>query len=148
MKTIKMLTIVFVILGFAGKALNGQADVNKGTVPMCTYLDCVNEVACGEFSWTAVDNKNISMSHEHSIFIGQTSGTVYKVTEINHYQINKFRRQEPKDCAASRTDQHTYIIHANGKIIAKLSVVFHMTINANGELTALVEPDSWSVECF
>ena len=67
---------------------------------------------------------------------------------IGHDQINKMRRQEPKDCAASLTDQSTYIIHANGEIIAKLSVVFHMTINANGEFTAYVEPDSWSVECF
>jgi hypothetical protein len=62
--------------------------------------------------------------------------TVYKVTRIGHVQISKMRRQEPKDCAASRTDQGTYIIHANGEIIAKLSVVFTMTINANGELTA------------
>jgi hypothetical protein len=148
MKTIKILVIVFILLGFASKAVNGQAEVFRGTVPMCAYLDCVGELVCGEFSYNGVSNKNMNMSNEHSIFIGQTSGTVYKVMGINHYQINKMRRQEPKDCAASRTDQHTYIIHANGEIIAKLQVVFHMTINANGELTAWVEPDSYSVECF
>jgi hypothetical protein len=148
MKAIKVMAIVFIMLGFASKAVNGQAEVFRGTVPMCTYLTCVDELVCGEFSYNGVSNKNMDMSYEHSIFIGQTSGTVYKVMGINHYQINKARRQEPKDCAMSRTDQSSYIIHANGKIIAKLQVVFHMTINANGELTAWVEPDSWSVECF
>jgi len=148
MKTIKIVLIAVMLTGFSSRAVNGQATIIKGTVQLCAYIDCAGEICCGEISYKDVENKNVGMWNEKSNFIGQSSGIVYKVTNLGHWQTNKVLRQEAKGCAVSQTYESTFLMHANGKIIAKLQVVIHVTTNANGETTASVEHESNSIECY
>ena len=148
MKTIKIVLIAVMMIGFSSRAINGQARIFKGTVQLCAYIDCCGEICCGEISFNGVENKNTGIWNEKSNFIGQSTGTVYHVTNLLHWQTNKVLRQEAKDCAVSQTYLSTFLMHADGKIIAKFQIVIHVTLNANGETTASVEHEGNSIECY
>ena len=128
MKTIKLLAIVFILMGFASKAVNGQA--GKMTVEICVNFYCMNEDACGyvTYHWS----KDAINSFWDGKLIGTKTGTVYLVKNgaIFHRNYNE------NNDAFNRNLVGYMMIHADGKLIAKLRYQYHITINANGEITA------------
>jgi hypothetical protein len=140
MKTLKILIALCIMLGFVTNAVNAQrAQHGQETYTTCWPIDCVSEWACGDITYTWLWNGHLWKESYTGTLIGQDTKTVYKIKQIYSTVINGNK-------AYVFTNPVTIMVHANGKLIALLHFVSHVTINANGETTVWRDAD-WSVEC-
>jgi hypothetical protein len=140
MKPLKILAFLCIMLGLLSNAVNAQpAQKGQETWTTCWPLDCVGELACGDITHTWLSNGNIFKESYIGTLIGQETGTFYKIKQTYSTLIvgNK---------SYVFTNPVTIMVHANGKLIAFLHFLSHVTINANGETTVWIGAD-WTVEC-
>jgi len=138
MKTMKILFVLCIILGFAAYALNAQSTQNgKYIESVCWPLDCVIEHACGDITHTVVINKNKGMDVLDGTLFGLDTHTVYTIHHIYSMHWDK---------GEVFTQRITCPLHADGKLIAQVRFTIHWTLNANGEQTAF-RIDPMTVEC-
>lgn len=139
MKTLKVVILLIVILAFSSNIVNAQATQGRFTFPTCWTLICEDELACGEMTHMWLNNDNIVKSYYTGKMIGQETGTVYLIKQLHKIKevINK---------AEVSSFQADLMIHANGKLIGIIHTQSHITVNANGEVTAEIDLDP-TVEC-
>jgi hypothetical protein len=145
MKTLKVLAMLCIMLGFATNAVNAQKPQggSENWNNICTWLPCVNEEVCGDVthSWWWKDGKMWGQEWT-GVFIGQSTGTVYTLRESGD---SKHFGHEA-NIGNVNHEMHTLMIHANGKLVALVHGLGHNTVNANG---VNVEDfwKGWELEC-
>jgi hypothetical protein len=147
-KTLKqsVVLILIILLGLYTE-LKAQGRAIEVTQTIDFWSDCANEGAgeqlVGELTVNLVTHikdgafAGISASPKGGTVIGQSSGLVYRPTgaTVWHFSINKKSFNE--------TFVNRFQMVAPGGNIVYTLETFHVTVNANGEVTALVD---YSVE--
>jgi hypothetical protein len=135
MKTLKILIVLCIVFCFTTNAVNAQAQEYKATFPASTNFACVGELVIGEITHHVLWNGNKSLSIYSGKLIGQNTGNVYTFINIFTFKdiLNENNGQQVHSHAG------TALVHCNGKPVAVLHVLFHMTLNANGEMTEVKE---------
>jgi len=103
------------------------------------YIWCAEEEATGEVKETWLTNNNTLIYTFSGTFTGLESGTVYAVLDTR-------KEKEIYNKSEVYTHEENMLIHANGKLIARLHVINHFTANANGEYSVFF--DRAYEECF
>ena len=143
MRTIKILFLLCIILGFSTNIMYAQSPnaTNHGGKTELVYwrLPCGGEIMYGYRTDSFIYNKNIYRGSTFGKFIGLETGTVYIFTAhgVHHFD----------EGPGHYGQNQTWIIHANGKPIAWLKYVDHYTVNANGELVEW-KGEEFEWECF
>jgi hypothetical protein len=139
MKTLKILTLLCMMLSVITTALNAQpVQKTEETSTGCWGYPCIGEQACGEITHTTFWNKNIWTDS----YSGKLTGESGKVYLIKSYYSGKniFNKGEVHSYQAD------IMVHADGKLVAIMHGIYHLTINANGEMVSWRD-DDWNIEC-
>src|SRR5512133_1734287 len=138
MKTLRTLSLLFIVLCFTFNTANSQPVMTERAVNVNFYIPCVHEYLRGVviFYSTVWDNQGDESAFPLSkqqikyegTLIGRTSGLEYTIDFIGNTELHD-------NSARATTFTRTLIIRQDGKLIARLPITSHTTINANGEET-------------
>ncbi|MBN2396311.1 MAG: hypothetical protein JXC36_07605 [Candidatus Atribacteria bacterium] len=131
MKTLKVFMLLCIIAVFAFNPIKAQPPVIKGeyTYDMTgQYIPCTDDYLTGFVTVEYKIMPNLYMEKPFKVYITGTSGKVYELSQI--YVSNSFPFN-----GKEITDVSTAIVKLDGKVIGKLHWTYHLTINANGEVT-------------
>jgi hypothetical protein len=135
------LVLCFMTVFFVNQAFSqGKAPVrSQETQSGYWVMPCVDEVLQGSYTfyYTTWDNK-LQYKIKGS-FIGYETGLEYTFISVEN---NGKRLNE----AINQTNVKNVSIECEGKVVGALKMLYHFTINANGDITASV--DKFSFECF
>ncbi|MCR9015995.1 hypothetical protein [Aquiflexum gelatinilyticum] len=125
-----------------------KAQSSEGRFPFLATVDFCGELVDlnGEYHMvtnavTSKSGNTMYKSHINlkGIGVGQTSGAVYQVNEAINESINASK-------GSNVTLTRSFLLVGQGKAPNfKGHITFHMTVNANGQLTA--EVDNFSADC-
>jgi hypothetical protein len=140
MKTIRILAMVCIIIGFVSNNINCQPIRQEFSASMGVYVPCLGEMLTGLVIWerTLWDNK-IQIKVMDGVLIGRTDHLAYTATEIINHEMWYDRS------AVNDSFTRMLMIRLDGKLIARLPIKMHYTINANGE--EIVDFDIFGVDC-
>lgn len=138
MKTLKKIAVLCIILGFTSNNANSQPVRTEHSVYVNFYIPCVYERVAGvvifhDAFWYNQGDESIfpfskSLVKYEGTLIGQTTHLEYTIDFIAN---NVLQDRE----ARSTTFVRTLMIRQDGKLIARLPITVHTTINANDEQT-------------
>ncbi|MCX6262195.1 MAG: hypothetical protein NTY95_15420 [Bacteroidia bacterium] len=130
MKTLKILAMACIIIGFTSNNVNCQPIREEYPVYMGVNVPCLGEMLIGWVTWerTVWDNK-IQIKVMDGVLIGRNDHLVYTVTEIINHEMWY------DQSAVNDTFTRLLLIRLEGKLIARLPLKMHYTVNANGEET-------------
>jgi hypothetical protein len=133
MKTLKLLFALCIILVFTSNAVNAQAEVSKEYITTTAYFDkYMDEAAIGEVRCLRVQDGNKIFALLQGELIGKETGNIYTYT----YVINLKDISNENNYQEESSRMFILLVHCNNKLIGRYLAIVHMTINANGELTA------------
>jgi hypothetical protein len=146
MKTIKFLAIVCLALGFTAGAINAQTVSTKEVdIPWSVFIPCsgvAGELAEGTLTLHTImhTNKDGVVTKFHSQpqggeLIGLETGIVFHPTGVSQEMMKAYS----ENGAIVNTYINIYHMVGQGGIQLKIKMVYHVTINANGDLTAEVD---------
>jgi hypothetical protein len=140
MKTLKNLIALFIVIGFTSNDGNSQPVREESTAQMGIYVPCLGELISGMVIWqrTQWDNK-IQIKVMDGVLYGSKTHNEYHVTEIINHEM-WFDQS-----AVNKTFTRMLIIRLDGKLVARMPILQHYTINANGEKT--VDFTTMDVDC-
>ena len=148
MKSLKILTLLCIISGFISNNVNSQPVRTDRQVLVRWNIPCVHEVISGwvifhSAIWNNTgDESNFPLSKQQvkyeGTLIGQISHLEYTIDFIANTELH-----DPN--ATSTTLTRTILIRQDGKLVARLPITAHMTINANGEET--VDFNESDIDC-
>ena len=130
MKTLRIFAFLCIISGLVSETGNCQPTRQEYSALMGIYVPCINELISGVVVWerTVWDNK-IQIKVKDGILIGQRSGLEYSVTQIINHEMWYDQK------AINKTFTRTLMIRLDCKLVARMPLLMHYTINANGEET-------------
>ncbi|WP_167618507.1 hypothetical protein [Maribellus sediminis] len=136
MKTLKFLASCFVVVCFFAYAANAQKNVktteyyNSGEL-VSFQLPGVPELVTGSFEgWWTVWNSKVQWRAK-GMYVGDITGTIYYTSNVAN---TNFMDQMPGNIF---TDRATITIQDEyGKVWYTTHYNFHLTVNANGEITS------------
>lgn len=138
MKTFRILLTAFVLLCMAVGNSNAQ---DKKTTETYSWLwegngPCANEVIVGEESCVIITWDGKLQCRYEGTYTGRSSGKTYTMSafENGSYKGGK---------ASNETFIFKSVLKCEGVPIAFGSYKFHITINANGEITTEKEKGAW-----
>jgi hypothetical protein len=110
------------------------------------YLPCVDEYVIGEVEecWTYFDNSKMQVKIKGEL-TGETSGSIYTLSQVRNINIQNWDLWE-MDGSSTGTEVVNLSIVKDGMEIGVIKETIHLTINANGELTA--EVFKYNYECY
>ena len=131
MRTLKILFVLCIMLGFTTNAVNAQAEVTKEYFIGTGQFMCMDEAASGEVMWLTVQDGNKRFVSYRGKLIGEETGNVYSFKyEIDAKDIFNENNSQAVDYFA-----FLIVVHCNGKPLGQCLTKIHVTFNANGELT-------------
>lgn len=130
MRTLKIFAILCIIAGFTSNNVNGQPVRREYSVRMGVFIPCLNESLSGVVvtQQTVWDNK-VQLKLDDGILIGTISRLEYSVTQLINHEMWY------DQSAVNDTFTRTLMVRLDGKLVAKIHMTMHYTINANGEET-------------
>jgi len=149
MKTLKIFAVLSFMLCFAPSKMYSQpAFKGEWSFQDNVLVACTNELAHGTVTITWVGNRaHITWKVEMTL-IG-ASGTVYKI--LNRDCISEVDADFPNfPLGSTYTNNFTYMIHADGKLIGLGHGMAHIIRNADGEIIVDIKNGLTygSIECL
>jgi hypothetical protein len=135
----KKLKLFFVIFLMGSLSLNSSAQspktVTREIIPVDGInMPCVVEFVSGEFEVSTIVWKNKVQVKVSGLLEGETTGNIYSISQVTNMNGGPF-----KDGNANNL---TSVINAtaclDGIPVFKIHILYHYTINANGEWAASV----------
>jgi hypothetical protein len=146
MKTLKILAILCIMLGFAYYDANGQKPTREVVqVSITIPFDCVGQDLEGILT---VEITFFNLHYQNRIYgnmTGKSDGLEYYFEGINNI-ADKANWDEWGLKAITYTWPGNYHIYRNGKLLGVMYFAFHMTVNANGE-RAVYRGDVYEYSC-
>jgi hypothetical protein len=135
MKTLKFLAVLILLPGLAISNLFGQKPVKK---VVQAYIDipfaCTNQDLAGTLTVEITYFNSHLQERLYGTMIGQTDGLEYYFDGINNIQ-DKGNWDEWGIKAITYTWPGNYHISRDGKLIGIVYFAYHITVNANGEVS-------------
>lgn len=131
MKTLRIFIVLCFFAAFAVNNVKAQPPVIKSELTVWegpTYFPCT-----GDYLFGYVTFKSMLMSHNWLVFTEVLEFKGYKDEAMTEPSGNTYELQgiEPGLAFA----EHTIIIKMNGKLVAAAHFSYHITTNANGDIT-------------
>jgi len=137
MKTFLFFAALCLLFTFAPDAVRAQPESTDFPVFVSFYIPCVEEVISGQVLFHRkvwINEKNLNLFpfskiqiRYEGILTGRKSGLEYTIDFLSNAEFH--------DVTVTHTMfVRTLMIRQNGRLIARLPMVNHITINANGEL--------------
>ena len=136
MKTLKIILLCF-IAALAVNTVKAQNSVIKEDIPVSfcgpdQYIPCTGDYMCGTVTAHLITtNNNSILRFKNEVVAGykdpegqEPSGNYYEITEV-YPGINSM--------------ENHLLFRVNGKLIAEAFIHWHMTTNANGDITAVID---------
>jgi hypothetical protein len=147
MKNLKVLFGVLMLALFLMPQLtNAQAVSTKNVdMPFGVWIPCVPEVASGTLTLHVVmvadKDGNVFKTHYQPAggeLIGEVTGTVYHPVGVTQ---NIWKASIDNNGAMNKTYINNFIMVGTGKdgVTYRVQVVYHVTVNADGELSVIVD---------
>jgi hypothetical protein len=149
MKTLKFLAILGILLGFTTGAVNAQTESTKIVdMTWSVFIPCsgeFGELAVGTLNLhsTLHFNKDGVLTKSHNQpqggeLIGEITGTVFNPTGVTQSMMDVFT----ENGATTYTYINNFHMVGTGGVQLRIKVRYHVTINANGDVTAEVDNSS------
>ena len=151
MKTRKLFSGLSIILCLFAVAVNAQSTSTIiADLPFEIYVPCQDEWAVGTINLHIVEHYNqagemTGIEHyqpQKGILIGQVTGKKYHANGVSQAMMNS--QNENGATTYTLMDNANFV--GQGGVHLRLFTLYHITINANGDVTT--EIDNSSVECF
>ena len=131
MKTLRIFIILCFFAAFAVNNVNAQPSVIKSEVTVSTglgYFPCTGDYLSGDITF-----KIMQMSHNFLVFTEALELKGYKDEAMTELSGNTYELQGIEPGLAF--SEHTIIIKMNGKLVAAAHFSYHITTNADGDIT-------------
>lgn len=139
MKTIKILAALFIFVGFSSISASAQSKApvrDQVTIHSFWMIGCVPEIAEGDLTISMVMWDSKYQEKVEGTFVGVDSGTEYSISYVGNMG------SRPNNTTQTATAR----VRADGKLIGVLHITYHLTFNANGELTAVVDNEFYTCD--
>lgn len=154
MKTIRFLIFGLVLAAFMMPQMSSAQAVSTKDVDvtMVVFIPCVPELAMGTITLHVVlvyDKNGVLIKTHHQPMggelIGEATGTVYHPVGVTQ---SIWKASADNNGAMNKTYINNFFMIGTGKdgVISKVQVIYHVTINANGELVVIVENEKNTCE--
>ncbi|MFO7617126.1 MAG: hypothetical protein R6V75_07730 [Bacteroidales bacterium] len=149
MRTLSLIYAALFLLAFASGPAFGQASNKNKQVLIETeyhmgHIACAGEVVGGDQTVTISIWSKKAQTRVHALFVGFDTGRVYEGYFIQNQMFD--------DPTPGKAVNYTNVVYGEitceGEPIALLKVTTHLTINANGDITAVVEKDTNNWICL
>ena len=148
MRSLKFILAVGFLLVYSlgvafGQASNKNKQVKSESFNASGILPCAKELVSGyeNLVYTYWDNK--TQLRASGTFVG-ISGKVYEWSQVLNYTFKDYVPGK----AFQSSEQVNATIWCEGEALAVMKLLFHYTVNANGEFTASIDKGTWDYECL
>jgi hypothetical protein len=149
----KKIALLILITAFAFATANAQVtkETNTWTWSGCFIVDCTGEMVCGEVLVTDTYwfNANGNIKKYQQLGKGELeteSGDVYTLSSVINDHAWNWWYNEDTNGAKPNTYVSNWVWEMDGMPVGVSHITWHMTVNANGEVTVDVVNQSW--ECY
>ncbi len=151
MKTQKIVTVLFLILGLATVAVSGQNKPVTIVAPLEVtnelYFDCLNQYLFGTLTATRTFMNNHMVAKISGTLTGSVDQSEYTVELFNSKDIEGLVNWDDwGQKAIAYTWASNLHVLREGKLIGIMGFAYHFIVNANGEVTS-AHGDVYKVSC-
>jgi hypothetical protein len=138
MKTLKFLVVLCIIIGFDTNAVNAQPVRNSYTIEYVSQqFPCIAETVTGSL---VVQEADLNGRY-HALITGTFMGDIFGF----HYSFRGVANEDDLPIPVAFVDHNQIIMlmRKEGKLMGRYRLSYHVTINANGDLTANFDESEW-----